>query len=965
MNIFLKKILLFLFLFLSLPQVYAEVFITSVLPNTDNDATLEYIELYNSSRTPASLSGYTLSDTSGKTYTFGSGVFLPSKIFTPFFRPQTKIILNNTTEEVFLKSPSWETKDSIAYASSLKWQKITFLQRAWQLLISDESFLWHPKLYFSDEIGIPPINTRPTIPTSPSPEIQFSLQQPSYLLISEKPSFDYVCDTSKSDCKVNFDLRPSFSTLFPENLYECEIDFWFLSTESKKCNPSTVTLREGENKIRFQIFLKSDRNILSTKTIHISNTRNTISTWENQEWTHTSSETLISTSKLPSIILTLQQPSYVFWNADAWLSCDRNKSDCKINFDISPSFDSGVKESDFFCEIESALFPEKIKSCNPGTLEIPKWEHAIVFRIFSKSDYILVSEKRVSITNFWSYLATQKPLSISKNFSAEDLIFIRKPEILIQSGITEKQGKFFCTWKKCKINLQYQKRNEKERCLWNFGKGIYKESSLTRCNPGIIEYEGGIHPIKLRVYQSNNKTNYMESRLVFDFFPDEPLPLVTDEFLEEKPDTTAFFLNILVQGKIGKNKTLSGSGSSLDCESKESCSVNFIAEIPSQEKNDKLIEYFWDFWNGESFIGKNPKSLKFSLWNSLVTVRAYLGEILLGEDHIDIRVYQKQKIEKASKNSKKGAVFTGSVSIVSLLPNPVGNDIREWIEIKNTGEHTVSLDTCFFKNGRKKSKFPLWETLVSGMSLKIFRVFSNFSLGNKNGNIELFCGDILQDNISWGNSIQEGMMVNKAEIKRSSSYDIKRDDFSSDTAYKTFVEKTGKLSVSKLKSGIKLSGETLAFQNIFLRSSQGKKYKIHSDKNGIFKILIDQNISLWPISFIFSFSDSFQNTFSFSWNKELIISQADKNNFFSKYIKKTRKKKASKPIKETSIEILPMRQSYEKTEKPLSFIGKIGILFVLSSLTLLWIFFILPRRVPNLEGVLLSFQTRQKVLLIL
>jgi len=124
-----KKLLFIFLFFLFSPSCFAEVFITSVLPNTTDDTNLEYIELYNSSGSSVDISGYSLSDLSGKTYMFESGATLESRIFTQILRPETKIILNNTNEEVFLKNPSGEIIDSIAYANSTKGEKITFLEK--------------------------------------------------------------------------------------------------------------------------------------------------------------------------------------------------------------------------------------------------------------------------------------------------------------------------------------------------------------------------------------------------------------------------------------------------------------------------------------------------------------------------------------------------------------------------------------------------------------------------------------------------------------------------------------------------------------------------------------------------------------------------------------------------------------------------------------------------------------------
>lgn len=62
-----------LLLLASTAAVSALVFY-SVMPNTDDDALSEYIEIYNSSCEPVSLSGVSLRDLSGKVYTFTGGV---------------------------------------------------------------------------------------------------------------------------------------------------------------------------------------------------------------------------------------------------------------------------------------------------------------------------------------------------------------------------------------------------------------------------------------------------------------------------------------------------------------------------------------------------------------------------------------------------------------------------------------------------------------------------------------------------------------------------------------------------------------------------------------------------------------------------------------------------------------------------------------------------------------------------
>lgn len=57
--------------FLPFPSAAALPFFSEVLPNTEDDASLEYFSVSNASCEPFSLSGYSVSDAAGKTFAFG------------------------------------------------------------------------------------------------------------------------------------------------------------------------------------------------------------------------------------------------------------------------------------------------------------------------------------------------------------------------------------------------------------------------------------------------------------------------------------------------------------------------------------------------------------------------------------------------------------------------------------------------------------------------------------------------------------------------------------------------------------------------------------------------------------------------------------------------------------------------------------------------------------------------------
>ncbi len=84
----------------------AAFFFSEALPNTADDALLEYVVVASDSCVPESLSGYALSDASGKSFTFGPGDAFVSTGTLKIGRNVTKITLNNENESLFLRNPA-------------------------------------------------------------------------------------------------------------------------------------------------------------------------------------------------------------------------------------------------------------------------------------------------------------------------------------------------------------------------------------------------------------------------------------------------------------------------------------------------------------------------------------------------------------------------------------------------------------------------------------------------------------------------------------------------------------------------------------------------------------------------------------------------------------------------------------------------------------------------------------------
>ena len=99
----------------------AAPFVSEVMPNTSDDANLEYFSISDSACVPVPLAGYRIVDASGKAFAFPSDS--PASIFPSgrrFYRPETKISLNNDVETLFLYDVAGTLVDSFSYSGSQK-----------------------------------------------------------------------------------------------------------------------------------------------------------------------------------------------------------------------------------------------------------------------------------------------------------------------------------------------------------------------------------------------------------------------------------------------------------------------------------------------------------------------------------------------------------------------------------------------------------------------------------------------------------------------------------------------------------------------------------------------------------------------------------------------------------------------------------------------------------------------------
>lgn len=111
------------------------IFISEFLPNPEGpDDQGEFIEIFSQHNSPVNLAGWQLDDIEGgsKPYTIPDGIIIKPGQFLAFFRPQTKIALNNSDETIRLLAPDGTIVDATSYEESK--EGISF--------VLDEQFSW-------------------------------------------------------------------------------------------------------------------------------------------------------------------------------------------------------------------------------------------------------------------------------------------------------------------------------------------------------------------------------------------------------------------------------------------------------------------------------------------------------------------------------------------------------------------------------------------------------------------------------------------------------------------------------------------------------------------------------------------------------------------------------------------------------------------------------------------------------
>ncbi|MDD2907158.1 MAG: PKD domain-containing protein [Candidatus Gracilibacteria bacterium] len=689
------KIIIYVLLFLILIQkVFGNFYISEILPNTDDDTIDEYVGIIYDGSGSNSLSGYTLSDLSGKEYIFNDDFFENSEV-KKYYRTTTKILLNDTNETLYLKDNSGILVDTFSYAITENNVIIYKKNEDIETPLIDEStqtgniieteietnsgviievdeepiediFTDSGSLNDNSNSGSIIIDDIETdsgssligdelsndtgslimeeqnnsgtiideIITSSgiindviitNLNIKNAFQSPTYLNekdIELKNNLVYNCDRTKDDCRVNLDLRNTFSTIIKESDFDCNIDFSLgaITGEENKCNPNTIIFPVGVYDIKIKVTNKNDSNYFGNLNFRIINDGKLITQTQTITNYVSTSSTYTETSKL-----VLKEPIIKLQSGlDDKQIC--NKKECNINFD------SEISDKDVICnwDFGSGSFNSgNDKKCNPSSVGFSSGIHNISLQICDKNDENNCKKTIFTFENIYKKIPLQSIISLQGKLTKNKTLEGKKITCFLVDS--------------CSINLTGgDSKGEDLSYFWDFGDDDYSESK----NPLSKVFKKGIYTVILEI--SDNDGEISEDILEIEVKgKDSDLAIVSEENVNVNGEKSLSSINTIkihslkieLQGKLGENKILKDN--KLTCI--KTCSVNF----DGGKSIGDFESYSWDFGNGETYIGVNPGYVNYKNPGNY-------NVLFLAEDN-DGNIYEKEffvnYIEKLQKNS--------------------------------------------------------------------------------------------------------------------------------------------------------------------------------------------------------------------------------------------------------------------------------------------------------------------------
>lgn len=206
--------------------------------------------------------------------------------------------------------------------------------------------------------------------------VKVSLQKPSYVLdwtdITIIEGTILNCDDTKEECKINFDFRNSFIWDLKEKDFVCNTDFWFITWEENKCNPSTITFPKWEYNIKVYINNKTDLSKKESLNFKVINN---------------------SSLKPKFVYHEIEKPII---SVQSWLDSNFKsyKDIQKVNFIYNQIDWNLTCLWDFW---EWIFKKGDNMKCNPSYVEFALWEHNISLKVCDKLDSLNCKNTEIKI----------------------------------------------------------------------------------------------------------------------------------------------------------------------------------------------------------------------------------------------------------------------------------------------------------------------------------------------------------------------------------------------------------------------------------------------------------------------------------------------------------------------------------------------------------------------------------------
>ncbi len=612
-------------------------------------------------------------------------------------------------------------------------------------------------------------------------DIRVVLQNPSYVLEKQEEKQYYICDATQSECKVNYNLEINEWSWYKSigTKYFCQWDFWIseLTWEEDKCNPNTVIYPLWTFTTSFKVILKTDESIFFHKELFIQNgeivdnSENDVSeNWEEELF----DELENSWDEIEEEIL-------------------EDIYDEEENENLSN--DSIESESEDKYEIEEENFEEQLidqpnndwsQQQTEEENQVDIWSDGEMIENILETDLDIINNEPDSSNG-----STHNNPSEEQNnfllFPFPIQLTFQSPTYLLEKDIAN-INTFNCdiSQTECRVNfnlninegLGWKSIWTKYWCQWDFW--IWEiTGEEQKCNPNTIVYPIWNFQSIYKIYEKSNTWVFYEQTVsIKNTWYQEPIITKTVYiWWGSSSSTTPLFIEvpkIEIQSWLDENNV---------CK-KEDCSINlnYIQKSSSEVCLWSFPGWIYE-WNTHEKC--NPWYVKYPIWDFKVTLKVYDKNYpenykesyfsfsnkkieILKNNQDDNTIFSEEKNdniqnnESEAKNKMLSQKYT--LKITQVLPNPVGVNNLEFIEIQNTWTETLNIYGCSLDDIMGSGSKPYYISqdiiLEPNQTKKFYKYDTKININNSwNEEVNILCNGNIIDSMKWNFSVSEGFIL--------------------------------------------------------------------------------------------------------------------------------------------------------------------------------------------------------------